>query len=119
MTTLSPLPNDDYASLLAELKEKIRAARLRAAVSVNRELILLYWNIGREILARQTKEGWGARVIDRLATDLRRDFPEMTGLSPRNLKYMRAFAEPLPTRESCNKSLHNCPGAIISGSSSR
>ncbi len=71
-------------------------ARLKAAVAVNRELILLYWSIGRDILARQTAEGWGARVIDRLADDLRREFPEITGLSPRNLKYMRAFAEAFP-----------------------
>lgn len=99
MTTPTPTPNDGYASLLAELKERIRAARVRAAVAVNRELILLYWNIGRDILARQTQEGWGARVIDRLATDLRRDFPEMTGLSPRNLKYMRAFADAFPDEE--------------------
>jgi predicted nuclease of restriction endonuclease-like (RecB) superfamily len=85
-----------HPSLLAELKERIRTARLKAAIAVNRELILLYWSIGRDILTRQTKEGWGTRVIDRLAADLRRDFPEMTGLSPRNLKYMRAFAEAFP-----------------------
>jgi hypothetical protein len=71
---------DGYASLLAELKERIRTARLKAAVAVNEELILLYWSIGRDILDRQTAAGWGARVIDRLAADLRRDFPEMTGL---------------------------------------
>lgn len=96
MTPLVPVPNGSYASLLAELKERIQAARLRAAVAVNRELIILYWSIGRDILARQTTEGWGARVIDRLAADLRHDFPEMTGLSPRNLKYMRTFAEAFP-----------------------
>jgi predicted nuclease of restriction endonuclease-like (RecB) superfamily len=90
---------DGYASLLAELKERIRTARLKAAVAVNEELILLYWSIGRDILDRQTAAGWGARVIDRLAADLRRDFPEMTGLSSRNLKYMRAFAEAFPGRE--------------------
>jgi predicted nuclease of restriction endonuclease-like (RecB) superfamily len=82
-----------YASLLAELKERIRTVRLKAAVAVNRELILLYWSIGRDILARQTAEGWGAHVINRLAEDLRREFPDVAGLSPRNLKYMRAFAE--------------------------
>ncbi|WP_085027878.1 PDDEXK nuclease domain-containing protein [Ensifer aridi] len=98
MTTLIP-SSDGYASLLAELKDRIRTARLKAAVAVNRELILLYWSIGREILARQIAEGWGARVIDRLAADLRRDFPEMTGLSPRNLKYMRAFAEAFPDEQ--------------------
>jgi predicted nuclease of restriction endonuclease-like (RecB) superfamily len=90
---------DGYASLLAELKERIRTARLKAAVAVNEELIALYWSIGRDILDRQSVGGWGARVIDRLAADLRRDFPEMTGLSPRNLKYMRAFAEAFPERE--------------------
>jgi len=87
------LSGDGYAALLDELKERIRTARLRAAVSVNQELILLYWSIGNDILARQSAEGWGTRVIDRLAQDLRRDFPDMTGLSSRNLKYMRAFAE--------------------------
>ncbi|MBB4276402.1 PDDEXK nuclease domain-containing protein [Rhizobium mongolense] len=99
---ITPIPSSDgsgYASLLAELKERIRTARLQASVAINRELILLYWSIGREILARQTAEGWGARVIDRLAADLRRDFPDMTGLSPRNLKYMRAFAESFPKEE--------------------
>jgi len=97
MTTSLPTPQDDgYAALLSELKERIRSARLRAAMAVNQELILLYWSIGRDILARQSAEGWGARVIDRLAADLRRDFPDMTGLSARNLKYMRAFAEAWP-----------------------
>ncbi|MBB3302820.1 hypothetical protein FHT72_006325, partial [Rhizobium sp. BK077] len=64
MTTLVPAPDGSYASLLSELKERIRAARLKAAVAVNRELTLLYWSIGRDILARQTAEGWGARVGD-------------------------------------------------------
>jgi predicted nuclease of restriction endonuclease-like (RecB) superfamily len=100
MTVPVSLSEDDgYAHLLAELKERIRTARLKAAVAVNQEHILLYWSVGRDILARQTAEGWGARVIDRLAADLQRDFPEMTGLSPRNLKYMRAFAEAFPDPE--------------------
>jgi len=85
-----------YEELLGQLKEHIRSAQLRAAVAVNRELVLLYWQIGREILTRQKHEGWGAKVIDRLAEDLCRSFPDMTGLSPRNLKYMRAFAEAWP-----------------------
>src|SRR4051812_16579410 len=89
---------DGYASLLRDLKDRIRTARLQAAFAVNQELILLYWGIGREILERQAKEGWGSRVIDRLSADLRRDFPDMTGLSARNLKYMRAFAEAHPDR---------------------
>jgi predicted nuclease of restriction endonuclease-like (RecB) superfamily len=88
-----------YAELLAELRQRINGARLRAALAVNRELVLLYWSIGRDILARQSAEGWGTKVIDRLASDLRRTFPEMTGLSARNLKYMRAFAEAWPDLE--------------------
>jgi predicted nuclease of restriction endonuclease-like (RecB) superfamily len=85
-----------YAELLGQLKERIRSAQLRAALAVNRELVLLYWQIGREILARQEHEGWGTKVIDRLAADLHRSFPDMTGLSPRNLKYMRAFGQAWP-----------------------
>jgi predicted nuclease of restriction endonuclease-like (RecB) superfamily len=94
-----PLPPDDYAILLAALKDRIRTARLRAALAVNRELILLYWSIGRDILARMSAEGWGAKVIERLAKDLRHDFPDMTGLSARNLSYMRAFAEAYPDQQ--------------------
>jgi len=89
------LPND-YDSFLKSLKECVRATQLRASLAVNRELVLLYWGIGRDILARQKEQGWGARVIDRLAVDLRREFPEVTGFSSRNLKYMRAFAEAWP-----------------------
>ena len=85
-----------YDDLLATLKERIGSAQLRAAVAVTRELVLLYWQIGRDILGRQEHEGWGTKVIDRLAGDLRRAYPDMTGLSPRNLKYMRAFAEAWP-----------------------
>lgn len=93
------LPPEDYATLLSGLKERIRGARLRAATSVNQELIQLYWSIGRDILDRVSAEGWGTKVIQRLAKDLKRDFPEMTGLSPRNLSYMRAFAAAYPDRQ--------------------
>ena len=86
----------EYQSLLANLKQRIQEAQVRAGLAVNRELVLLYWSIGREILTRQEERGWGAKVIDSLAKDLRRSFPEMQGLSPRNLKYMRAFAEAWP-----------------------
>ena len=92
----APSSRTDYEGLLRSLKDRIRSAQVRAAVSVNAELVLLYWGIGREILNRQNQEGWGAKVIDRLAADLRRAFPGMRGLSARNLKYMRAFAEAWP-----------------------
>src|ERR1700722_12934084 len=87
---------DGYQILLLELKLRIRTARLQAALAVNQELILLYWGIGREILERQAGGGWGAPGVDRVLARFRRDFPDMTGLSARNLKYMRAFAEAHP-----------------------
>jgi len=85
-----------YQELLTHLKSQIRRAQVRASVAVNRELILLYWGIGRQILQRQSSEGWGSKVVDRLATDLRSEFPDMGGLSRTNLLYMRAFAETWP-----------------------
>jgi predicted nuclease of restriction endonuclease-like (RecB) superfamily len=90
---------DTYPAFLQELKQRIRESQLRASVSVNRELVLLYWRIGRDILERQEREQWGAKVIDRLAADLNNAFPDMKGFSPRNLKYMRAFAEAWPDEE--------------------
>lgn len=88
-----------YGQLLDDIKERIRNARTTAALAVNQALIVLYWEIGREILRREDEQGWGARVIDRLAADLRREFPDMTGLSRSNLKYMRAFAQAWPADE--------------------
>jgi predicted nuclease of restriction endonuclease-like (RecB) superfamily len=92
-------PPGGYADWLADLKTRIHSAQQRAALKVNRELVLLYWQIGRDILERQVKQGWGAKVIERLAHDLRAAFPDMKGFSPRNLKYMRAFAEAWPDNE--------------------
>ena len=89
----SPAISSTYAPLLADLKARVRAAQVKAAVAVNRELILLYWHIGREILRAQKAEGWGTKVVERLAKDLAAEFPEMDGFSTRNLKRMRTFAE--------------------------
>jgi hypothetical protein len=72
---------------------------VRAALSVNRELVLLYWGIGRDVLTRQQSEGWGAKVVDRLAHDLLQAFPGMDGFGARNLKYMRALAEAYPNQQ--------------------
>ena len=85
-----------YQDLLARLKSQIRTAQVRAAFAVNRELVLLYWGIGNEILKRQDSEGWGSKVVDRLAHDLRSEFPDISGLSRTNLLYMRACAETWP-----------------------
>ncbi|MFB2980453.1 YhcG family protein [Microseira sp. BLCC-F43] len=95
----SDLSLENYDQFLRDLKERIQNAKIRAAVAVNRELVLLYWQIGREILTRQQQQGWGAKVINRLAKDLQKSFPEMKGFSPRNLKYMRAFAEAYPDEQ--------------------
>ena len=95
MAASRPFP-DDYPQLLERLKREIGAARTRAVLAVNEELIRLYWRIGKEILERQQQEGRGSKVIDRLSADLRLEFPGMRGLSVRNLKYIRAFAEYWP-----------------------
>ncbi|MFZ1085739.1 MAG: PDDEXK nuclease domain-containing protein [Terracidiphilus sp.] len=88
-----------YPELLQELKARIHAAQLRASFAVSRELVLLYWSIGREILTRQDVEGWGAKVVERLAHDLQTEFPGVEGFSPRNLKYMKSLAEAWPEPE--------------------
>ncbi|BAY64446.1 hypothetical protein NIES22_45440 [Calothrix brevissima NIES-22] len=90
---------DDYDNFLRDLKERIQSAQKRVVLSVNQELVLLYWHIGRDILNRQQQQGWGAKVIDRLAVDLRLAFPEMKGFSRTNLLYMRAFAEAYPDEQ--------------------
>jgi predicted nuclease of restriction endonuclease-like (RecB) superfamily len=97
------LPNDswgeDYRRWLAELKQRVERSRLRAVTNANRELVTLYWQIGREILDRQQRQGWGAGVVDQLARDLKAAFPDMRGFSPRNLKYMRSLAQAWPDAE--------------------
>ena len=96
MTARPPVLPADYSAWLADLKARIRETRLRAALAVNSELIGLYWLIGRDIRARQAKHGWGTKVVDRLAADLRTEFPDSRGFSSANLRYMRAFAEAWP-----------------------
>ncbi len=87
---------EDYETFLHELKERIRTAQVRAALAVNRELTLLYWQIGQDILLRQRQQGWGAKVVTKLSKDLQKEFPSMKGFSRTNLLYMRAFAEAYP-----------------------
>lgn len=95
----------DYQSTLKDLKERIANERLRVTLSANAAMVLLYWDIGRTILERQAQQGWGAKIIDRLSEDLKEAFPEMSGFSPRNLKYMRRFAGEWPQREIVQDSL--------------
>lgn len=98
-----------YADWLVELKQRIHAAQQRATFAVNRELVLLYWQIGQGILERQASLGWGGKVVDTLARDLRNAFPDVKGFSPRNLKYMRAFAEAWPDLEFVQAALAQLP----------
>jgi len=86
----SDLP-ENYPALLKELKARIRQAQIKAALSVNRELIKLYWETGRSIVLRQSVAGWGSAVIERLASDLQKVFPDLKGFSPRNIWRMRSF----------------------------
>lgn len=90
MAGKSQLPSG-YAGLLTRVKERVRTAQIKAALSANRELILLYWDIGRAIVEAQKDKGYGKRVVEILSADLRREFPAMSGLSALNLWRMRAF----------------------------
>lgn len=113
MTTPRPIslvdPPSGYPDWLAELKTRIHHAQQRAVQTVNRELVQLYWQIGRDILERQSREGWGAKVIERLAHDLRTAFPDMKGFSRANLMYMRAFAEAWPDAEIVQQAVGQLP----------
>lgn len=85
--------SDNYLQFIEEIKSEIRRQRVSVVLNANSSMICLYWNIGKAILEKQGKEGWGAKVIDRMAKDLKDAFPDMSGFSPRNIKYMRKFAE--------------------------
>lgn len=88
-----------YADLLAALKVRVRATQVRAARAANTEVLRLYWSIGRDILQRQKVDGWGSKVVTRLAADLQREFPDQRGWSRSNLLYMRKAAEVWPTED--------------------
>ena len=99
----------DYAPFFADLKNRIQQERLRTVSYANKALIMLYWDIGKLIAEKQNAEGWGAGVIDRLAADLKKCFPEMSGFSPRNLKYMRTFHLAWPEREIVQRTVAQIP----------
>lgn len=106
--TLTEMPGG-YESFLKNLKERIIRERLKTVLSANAAMILLYWEIGRSILQRQQSEGWGAKIIDRLSHDLKTAFPDMSGFSPRNLKYMRKFAEAWSDKEIVQRTVAQIP----------
>lgn len=106
--SLKKMPKD-YQSFIEKLKDDIKQERIKAHLSANSALILMYWNIGNSILEQQNKEGWGTKVIDRMSKDLKESFPEMTGFSPRNLKYMRKFAEAWRDKEIVQRTVAQIP----------
>ena len=91
--------DNSYIQTLENIKSAIRTAQIKASLAVNSELIILYWNIGKIILQQQKEQGWGAKVIENISKDLQNSFPNMKGLSYRNLNYMRKFAETYPDFE--------------------
>jgi len=111
MSTLpdSPLSTEAYAAWLTALKTRIRETRVRAALAVNTELVSLYWQIGRDIIERQVQHGWGAKIVDQLARDLRVEFPGSRGFSSANLRYMKAFAEAWPDTAICQRVVGKLP----------
>jgi predicted nuclease of restriction endonuclease-like (RecB) superfamily len=91
-----PLQKNKYQQILKGLKEKIKQARFKAAVTANAQLIAIYFEIGQAIIQQENEEGWGAKTVERLSFDLRMEFEDMKGLSVRNLRYMREFAKAYP-----------------------
>ena len=94
-----PAHDQEYKDFLIDIKQKIQEAQTKAIIAVNTELIKLYWLIGKEIIARQTMVGWGAKVIGQLSKDIKKAFPDLKGFSQRNLLYMKQFAENYPQFE--------------------
>jgi predicted nuclease of restriction endonuclease-like (RecB) superfamily len=90
---------EGYISFIKQIKDTITQQRLKTFLAANTSMIMLYWKLGHAILEQQRNEGWGAKVIDRMSFDLKREFPDMSGFSPRNLKYMKRFAEEWPDVE--------------------
>ena len=88
-----------YKELLKDIKDRVKSSQLKAAISVNQELIQLYWGIGKSVLKKQEEEGWGSKIVEKLATDLKAVFPEMKGFSLRNIQFMVQFAKEYPDIE--------------------
>lgn len=102
---------EGYADWLADLKQRVHCAQQRAALAVNSELVSLYWQIGCEILDRQAENGWGSKIVERLAHDLRAAFPDVRGFSRANLMYMRAFASAWTREEIVQQPVGQLPWA--------
>ena len=100
---------DGYDSWIRSIKERVQRARIKATMLANSEQILLYWDIGYDILAKQNSEGWGTKVVERMSADLKAAFPDMKGWSRSNLMYMRQFAEAWTRKEIVQAPLGQLP----------
>ncbi|MBO7380948.1 MAG: DUF1016 family protein [Neisseriaceae bacterium] len=89
----------DYDGFITEIIADIKQQKIRTFLNANADMVCLYWRIGQRVLKKQNSHGWGAKVIDRISADLKEQFPNMNGFSPRNIKYMRKFAETYPDFE--------------------
>jgi len=94
-----------YNEFFETVKSEVAVSRRKAMMTANVQMIMMYYHIGKEILARQESEGWGAKIIDRLSFDLKTTYPEQSGFSPRNLKYMRKFAQCWPDESIVQRSV--------------
>ena len=93
------IDSKDYLTFLNDIKQDIQNSRVKAALSINKELILLYWRIGKEVLQRKKEQGWGSEVVKALSQDLKHEYPDIKGFGERNLVYMQTFAAAYPDYE--------------------
>lgn len=87
---------DWYPDLLAGVSKEVSTGRIRAISAASRELLMSYWSVGRQLAQRESEQGWGSKVVTRLSADIRTRFPGTKGFSPRNLRYMKTFAQAWP-----------------------
>ena len=105
---MADMVSKNYLNILQQLKERIRQARLRAVVAVNNELLAAFWEIGNTIRKQEKAEGWGNKTVERLANDLKTEFPDINGLFPRNLRYMREFVLAYPKFTILQRAIASC-----------
>jgi len=102
-----------YGELLSDIKARVRRGQHRAALSANAEMILTYWDVGRMIAERQELDGWGTKVIPRLAVDLKNELPEQKGFSERNIKRMLRFYREYPKFTSIIQTRYKNPASVL------
>ena len=107
------LTTKSYMEFLNVLKKDIQSAWIRAHLAVNKELILLYWRIGNEIIKRKKELGWGSDVVKQLSFDLKHEFPDMKGFGERNLVYMQTFASSFSDYEFTQQLVAQLPWGIL------